>query len=156
MIVVRANGALGCRRAVSPAEIALAAPFFCLLIAGVTDVVDATAYGIGLQRAADRGARAAVEHAGASPGAVRFAAARAAGLPEDRVVVRQWVECAGLPADEPVTACARGQSPARYLEVRVTGRYQPQFSYGSLDSSLHRPGASGSIALKGSAVLRTD
>ena len=154
MIVVRANGALGCRRAVSPVEIALVAPFFCLLIAGVTDVVDATAYGIGLQWAADRGVRAAA-HAGASPGAIRSAAARAAGLPEDRVVVRQWVECGGMPADEPIAACARGESTARYLEVRVTGRYQPQFSYGSLDSSLHRPGANGSIALKGSAVLRT-
>ncbi|MGE5721924.1 MAG: hypothetical protein ACM3YM_05630 [Sphingomonadales bacterium] len=139
----------------SPVEIALAAPFLCLLIAGVTDVVDATFYGVGLQRAADRGARAAATHAGASPGVVRRAAARAAGLPEDRVVVRQWVECSGLPADEPVTACARRESAARYLEVRVSGRYQPQFSYGSLDSTLHQPGASGSIALKGSAVLRT-
>lgn len=128
-------------------EAAMAAPFLLVLVIGVVDIARAGMFKYELRQAAQQGTLLA----GASGGdaMVQSAAAAAAGVPADLVRVTRWLECDGDRAAEG-GACGAGQRQARFVEVEVTGGYQPTFS-GPLVST--GPGQD-PIILAGSAIRR--
>lgn len=138
---------LASRRASIAVEAAMAAPFLLVLVIGVVDIGRAGMFKYELRQAARHGAELA--GAAADDAAIRSAAAAAAGVPANLVNVTRWVECDGLRAAD-AAGCGAGRHRARFVQVEVTGGYQPTFS-----GPLVSPGpGQDHILLAGSAIRR--
>jgi hypothetical protein len=133
------------RRASIAVEAAMAAPFLLMLVIGVVDIARAGMFKYQLRQAAQQGTILA--GASGSDAIARSAAAAAAGVPAELVNVSRWLECDGARA-APGSRCGAGQQSASFVEVEVSGGYQPTFS-----GPLLSPGPNGSdIMLAGSAI----
>jgi hypothetical protein len=117
---------LSSRRGSIAVEAAMAVPFFLMLVLGIVDIGRAALVQYGLRQAARNGAAFASVRT-ADDAAIKSAAAAAAGVPAHLVKVARWTEC-GSTRIEGLHGCADQHRAARFLEVRVSGGYQPTFS----------------------------
>jgi len=123
----------------------MAVPFLLMLVIGIVDIGRAALMQHGLRRAAQHGASLAVAPS-VNDAAIKSVAAAAAGVPANLVRVARWTECGGKRI-EGLHDCGAARRAAQFLEVQVSGGYQPTFS-GPLVSA----GPSDDIMLTASAV----
>jgi Flp pilus assembly protein TadG len=145
----------------SVVELALAAPFLCALVVGMTDISRAYAMKLRLAQAAQRtiesiqvNGRNTNNYTGLAAEAA--AAATAAGYTGSTVAVNYMLECNGAASSSNTTGaainttCNSGQTYARYVTVTISNTYTPMFA------TSYFPGANanGTVNVSGYAGLR--
>ena len=139
-------------RGASVVEMALVLPFLGALVAGVTDISRAYSAKLDLQQAAQRAIEKVQQYQTEGDfSLLQNEAATAAGVPASNVAVDYWLECNGARQSDYDTNCATGQTPGRWVKVKITGTYTPLFA------SSRWPGSNkdGTYTIHGTAGLRT-
>lgn len=149
-------------RGTSVIEMALVAPFLATLTIGMVDISRAYSEKLFLEQAAQRAVERAMQGMQGDDSTDIFEglqaeAAETAGVDEDDVTVRYWLECNGVDqntnpatmADDYDEVCPDGQYYSRHISVRIEKVYTPMFSIKWLGSN-----ADGSFDLAGAAGMR--
>jgi Flp pilus assembly protein TadG len=134
-------------------EIVLMLPLLCTMAFTAIDLARGFGMKLELEQAAQRGAELAT-----APGTVAKSysnigpeVAAAYKKPYSSVVVENSLECGGVKQSGFTGVCSGGAQIARYITVRITAEYVPQFDYGGL---LHGSGLNGGFITTGDAVVR--
>lgn len=146
-------------RGTSVIEMALLAPFLASLVIGMTDISRGYAAKLRLEQAAQRSIEKAMNGEKETElfETLLAEAESAAGVDEDAVEVRYWLECDGVSQNtNPSTmqtdyekVCADGAAYARYVNVRIEKTYTPMFSSEWLGAN-----PDGTFTLVGEAGIR--
>jgi len=146
-------------RGTSVVELALVAPLLASLVIGMSDLSRAYSAKLQLEQAAQRSIEKAMNGKKETTlyEALEDEAVAAAGVEEDAVEVRYWLECDGVSQNtSPSTmaadyeiVCADGATIARYVNVRIEKTYSPMFSVKWAGSN-----PDGSFTLVGEAGIR--
>jgi Flp pilus assembly protein TadG len=110
-------------------ELALVAPLLALLTIGIIDVSQAFNRRLTLEQAAQRAIEKVMQTTGDTTAeeTIKAEAAAQGDVDEDDVVVTYRLECDGKVVADYDTECAPGESEARWLQVSVSGTYEPMF-----------------------------
>jgi len=146
-------------RGTSVVELALVAPLLASLVIGMSDLSRAYSAKLQLEQAAQRSIEKAMNGKKETTlyEALEDEAVAAAGVEEDAVEVRYWLECDGVSQNtSPSTmaadyeiVCADGATIARYVNVRIEKTFSPMFSVKWAGSN-----PDGSFTLVGEAGIR--
>jgi Flp pilus assembly protein TadG len=150
-------------RGASIIEMALLAPFLTSVVIGTIDISQAYGQKLQLEQVAQRGVEKAMQGMQGDDSTTIFQSlqaevATAAGVSQQDVTVRFWLECNGVSqntstasmlADYENKTCPNNQVYSRHLNVRVEKDYVPTFSVKWLGSN-----PDGSFTLVGEAGLR--
>lgn len=146
-------------RGTSVIELALVAPILASLVIGMVDVSRGYSAKLQLEQAAQRSIEKAMngEKESALFETLQAEAVAAAGVDEDAVEIRYWLECDGVSQNtSPSTmeadygkVCADGAAYARYVNVRIEKIYSPMFPAMALGSN-----PDGSFTMIGEAGIR--
>lgn len=132
-LLARLRNLLRDSRGVAVIELALAAPVFLIMVAGVADLSSAYSRKLALEQAAQRSIEKIMQtSAETTPDQVLLAEAIAqagGGLTADDVAIRYSLYCFGNDGGSRQldynAECDEGQSSAHYLEVQVSDEYDP-------------------------------
>jgi Flp pilus assembly protein TadG len=140
------------RAGTSAVEMAIVTPVLFAALVGIFDLSRAFSARIDLVQAASRSAELAT-----ALGQVRtdysflqseaVAAAAASGQTGATAAIDAWLECNGVRQPSINGVCPQGQAFARYVSVRVNGRYVPVFPAAGLISP-------GGVPITGNATVR--
>lgn len=119
------------RRGVSMIEFALLAPVLAVLMGAMIDLSMGLSHVFSLQQSLNRSleiVQANRPQQSATTSEVDFSyltkeVAQAAGVPESKVVITNWLECNGVKQTDYNGTCADGADTARYVDLRVTKDY---------------------------------
>ena len=149
-------------RGASVIEMALVAPFLATLTIGMVDISRGYSEKLFVEQAAQRSVERAMQGMQGDDSTDIFEglqteAATAAGVPEEDVTVRYWLECNGVDqntnpatmADDYEKVCPNGQYYSRHISVSIEKTYTPMFATKWLGSN-----ADGSFTLVGEAGMR--
>jgi Flp pilus assembly pilin Flp len=146
-------------RGTSTIELALVAPVLASLIIGMVDISRGFSAKLQLEQAAQRAIEKAMngEKETGLFETLQAEAVAAAGVDEDDVEVRFWLECDGVSQNsDPSTmvedygrVCDDDEAYARYVNVRIEKNYSPMF-----DAMLLGANPDGSFTLVGEAGIR--
>jgi Flp pilus assembly protein TadG len=149
-------------RGASVIELALVAPFLATLTIGMVDISRAYSDKLFLEQAAQRSVERAMQGMQGDNSTDIFEglqaeAAATAGVPEDDVTVRYWLECNGVDqntspatmADDYEKVCGNNQYYSRHMSVSIEKPYTPMFATKWLGAN-----ADGTFTLVGEAGLR--
>jgi Flp pilus assembly protein TadG len=152
-------------RGASIVELAIVAPFFATLLIGMVDLSNGYSDKLQLEQAAQRAIEKAMqaerddtpEDDASFYQSLQQEAAAAAGVADDAVTVKYWLECNGVSQNtSPATmeadyekVCSSGETYARYVTVRIQKTYTPMFSMKFAGAN-----ADGTYTLVGEAGIR--
>jgi len=146
-------------RGTSVIELALVAPLLASLVIGMSDLSRAYSAKLQLEQAAQRSIEKAMNGKKETTlyETLQDEAVAAAGVDENDVEVRYWLECDGVSQNtSPSTmaadyeiVCADGATIARYVNVRIEKAHSPMFNVKWLGSN-----PDGSFTLVGEAGIR--
>lgn len=107
-------------------ELALYLPLLLVMFGGMVDFTEATTQKLRAQQAVARTLEMVNNSsvANLTVKSLQAEAARAASLPEDRVVARIWLECDGVVQAGSVTTCASSTSLARFASITIRNSYE--------------------------------
>ena len=139
------------QRGIAIIEMALVAPILALVVVGMVDVSNGYSKKLQLEQAAQRTIERAQQTVISSTmgETLKAEGAEAAGVDPSKVKVEWWLECSGLRANDYDAPCARGETPARYLNVSIEDDYKPVFALGFAGAT------NGVYAITGKAGVRT-
>jgi Flp pilus assembly pilin Flp len=123
-------------------ELALVAPILALMTIGIIDVSQAFNRRLTLEQAAQRAIEKVMQTTGnTTPEETIKAEAAAQGdVSENDVIVTYRLECDGEAAEDFDTECDEGAAESRWLQVTVSGTYEPMFPthyFGDSDDKLY-------------------
>ena len=140
-------------------EMALMAPILASLVVGMTDISRGYSAKLKLEQEAQRSIEKAMngEKEAALFETLLAEATDAAGVEEDAVEIKYWLECDGVNQNtSPSTmeadygkVCADDETYARYVNVRIEKNFMPMFNTNWLGSN-----PDGSFTLVGEAGIR--
>lgn len=146
-------------RGTSIVELALALPVLAALLIGMVDISRGFSAKLQLEQAAQRSIEKAMQGKKETSlyTSLKAEGATAAGVNQNAVNVRYWLECNGVSqnsssatmAADYEKVCTAGQSYARYVTVEISKIYTPMFSTRFAGAS-----ADGTYTLKGKAGVR--
>lgn len=146
---------LGDVRGTSVLELALVAPFLCLMLAGMIDLAMGFSARLSLEQAAYRTLeRVTVGGTQGDYSYLRSEAATAAQVPEDQVTVENWLECNRVRQQDYEASCPPGQMTSRYIQITIRSTYRPSFGWGPLGQRFGQA-PDGTIAINAVAAVRT-
>lgn len=123
-------------------ELALVAPILALMTIGIIDVSQAFNRRLTLEQAAQRAIEKVMQTTGDTTPeeTIKTEAAAQGNVSEDDVVVTYRLECDGEVVADFDTECDPGAAEARWLQVAVSGTYEPMFPtyyFGDSDDKLY-------------------
>ena len=123
-------------------ELALVAPILALMTIGINDVSQAFNRRLTLEQAAQRAIEKVMQTTGDTTPeeTIKTEAAAQGDVDEDDVTVSYRLECDGEEVADFDTECEEGQSESRWLQVTVSGTYEPMFPthyFGDSDDKLY-------------------
>ena len=146
-------------RGTSIVELALALPVLAALLIGMVDISRGYSAKLQLEQAAQRSIETAMQGKKETSlyTSLKAEGAEAAGVNQNAVDVRYWLECNGVSQNSSTATmaadyekvCPAGQSYARYVTVEISKVYTPMFSTRFAGAS-----ANGTYTLKGKAGVR--
>ena len=146
-------------RGTSVIELALLAPILASLVIGMSDLSRAYSEKLQLEQAAQRSIEKAMNGKKETTlyEVLEDEAVLAAGVGDEDVEVRYWLECDGVSqntsfatmATDYEIVCADGATIARYVNVRIEKAYTPMFNVNWLGSN-----PDGTFTLVGEAGIR--
>ena len=149
-------------RGTSIIELALLAPIFATMVIGMSDLSLAYSEKLQLEQAAQRSIEKAMQGMQGDESTdifdgLKAEAALTAGVEEDAVEVRYWLECNGVSQNTGPTSmeadyekvCTGGQVYSRHLNVSIEKTYTPTFQVHWLGSN-----SDGTFTLVGESGLR--
>lgn len=134
-------------------ELALIAPVLALMAMGIIDISQAFNRKLTLEQAAQRAVEKVMQTTGSTTPAetIKAEAAAQGDISEDDVTVNYRMECNGTVQADFDTECAAGEVEARWLEVVVTGTYDPMFPghfFGNSDDGIYHITATAGMRTK--------
>lgn len=123
-------------------ELALVAPLLALMTIGIIDVSQAFNRRLTLEQAAQRAIEKVMQTTGDTTPeeTIKKEASAQGGVSEEDVVVTYRLECDGEVIADFDTECDPGESEARWLQVTVSGTYEPMFPthyFGDSDDKIY-------------------
>ena len=123
-------------------ELALVAPLLALMTIGIIDVSQAFGRRLTLEQAAQRAIEKVMQTTGDTTPeeTIKAEAAAQGNVSEDDVVVTYRLECDGEVVVDFDTECDVGAAESRWLQVTVSGTYEPMFPthyFGDSDDKIY-------------------
>lgn len=149
-------------RGTSVVELAVILPVLALMTTGIVDLSNGISTRLGLHRAVHETLEMAAAHRvrlGTNATETNYdflkaAAAKAANVPEDNVIMSNWLECDGVEQPDFYGNCAPDQTIARYVQIHIDTKFKPTFDYGPLGRASGFADADGTIPLFAEAAVR--